>query len=129
MAALDLARVLCRLTDLEDGGCRGFTVGEGDWPLRGLVLRSPDGVRAFVNHCPHAGHRLNQEPHRFLTSDGALILCASHGALFERDGGLCIAGPCAGKRLIPVPVKIDADCVLLADGADPAELQVLTERR
>ncbi len=129
MTALDLARVICALSELGEDGCRGFTIGEGDWPLRGLVLRSPEGIRAFVNHCPHAGHRLNQEPHRFLTSDGALILCSSHGALFERDGGLCIAGPCSGRRLIPVPIKVEAGYVLLADDADPAALQALTERR
>jgi nitrite reductase/ring-hydroxylating ferredoxin subunit len=58
-----------------------------------------------------------------------LILCASHGALFERDGGLCIAGPCAGKRLIAVPVRIEGDYVLLGDDVDPADLLSRTERR
>jgi nitrite reductase/ring-hydroxylating ferredoxin subunit len=124
---IDTARVLCTLRELGESS-RGFTIGEGDWPLRGFVVRSAAGVRAFVNWCPHAGHRLNPLPHRFLTSDGALILCASHGALFERDAGLCIAGPCAGKRLIAVPVRIDGDYVLLADEVDPAALIAHTDR-
>ncbi len=126
-APIDTARVLCTLRELGDGS-RGFTIGGGDWPLRGFVVRGADGPRAFVNWCPHAGHRLNPEPHRFLTSDGALILCASHGALFERDEGLCIAGPCAGKRLIPVPVRIEGDYVLLADEADPEALLARASR-
>jgi nitrite reductase/ring-hydroxylating ferredoxin subunit len=125
---IDTSRVLCTLAELGDDGCRGFTLGAGDWPLRGLVLRSPAGPRAFVNHCPHAGHRLDLRPHRFLTPDGSLIVCASHGALFEREGGLCIAGPCAGQRLTPVPLRVEGDYVLLADEADPAALAATVER-
>ena len=68
-AELDLERVICRLADLEDYGSRGFTVGGGDWPLRGFVVRSGKEVRAFVNRCPHAGHPLDLRPHRFLTPD------------------------------------------------------------
>ncbi len=126
-APIDTTRVLCTLRELGDGS-RGFTIGGGDWPLRGFVVSSAAGPRAFVNWCPHAGHRLEPEPHRFLTSDGALILCASHGALFERDEGLCIAGPCAGKRLVAVPVRIEGDYVLLADEADPETLLAQTSR-
>ncbi|MGH8180223.1 MAG: Rieske (2Fe-2S) protein, partial [Steroidobacteraceae bacterium] len=96
-AELDLERVICRLADLEEHGSRAFTVGGGDWPLRGFVVRSGNDVRGYVNRCPHAGHPLDLRPGRFLTPAGALILCSSHGALFEKDGGSCLAGPCAGQ--------------------------------
>lgn len=119
---LDLERVICRLADLEEHGSRGFTVGGGNWPLRGFVVRSGNEVRGYVNHCPHAGHPLDLRPHRFLTPDRALILCSSHGALFEKDEGLCLAGPCAGTRLRPVPLEVVGDFVLIAADADPAEL-------
>ncbi len=112
---LDTERVICSLADLGEQGCRGFTLGEGDWPLRGVVLRVGKEVRAFVNSCPHAGHPLNLLPHRFLTPDGALIICSSHGALFERDGGLCIAGPCEGKSLKALPVSVVSGYVVLAE--------------
>jgi nitrite reductase/ring-hydroxylating ferredoxin subunit len=121
-AELDLERVICRLADLEDCGSRGFTVGGGDWPLRGFVVRSGKEVRAFVNRCPHAGHPLDLRPHRFLTPDRALILCSSHGALFEKDAGLCLAGPCAGERLRAVPLEVIDDFVLIAVDADLAAL-------
>ena len=91
---IDTTRVLCSLAELEATGSHGFAVGEGDWPLRGFVVRTSSGVAAYVNYCPHAGHPLNMRPNRFLTPDGSLILCCSHGALFARDDGLCIAGPC-----------------------------------
>ena len=33
-------------------------------------------------------------------------MCASHGALYEIDTGLCFAGPCTGKVLRSVDVDI-----------------------
>jgi nitrite reductase/ring-hydroxylating ferredoxin subunit len=125
-AELDLERVICRLVDLEEYGSRAFTVGGGDWPLRGFVVRSGDGIRGFVNRCPHAGHPLNLRPHRFLTPDRAMILCSSHGALFEKDAGRCLAGPCPGEQLRPVPLEVIGDLVLIAADADLAALSAET---
>ena len=117
-AELDLERVVCRLEDLEEHGSRAFTIGTGDWPLRGFVVRCGGQVRGYVNRCPHAGHPLDLRPHRFLTPDRALILCSSHGALFEKEAGLCLAGPCAGERLRPVPLEVVGAVVLIAAEAD-----------
>jgi nitrite reductase/ring-hydroxylating ferredoxin subunit len=122
MREIDLERVVCALSEIPASGCRGFAVGEGDWPLRGVVVRTAKGVAAYVNRCPHAGHRLNLKPHVFLTPDDALILCTSHGALFEKENGFCVAGPCAGQSLTPVPVVVENGHVLLADGVDPLAL-------
>lgn len=121
-AELDLERVICRLEELQEHGSRAFTVGGGDWPLRGFIVRCGEEVRAFVNRCPHAGHPLNLRPHRFLTPDRSLILCSSHGALFEKDAGLCVAGPCSGQRLRPVPLEVIGNVVLVAASADLAAL-------
>jgi nitrite reductase/ring-hydroxylating ferredoxin subunit len=122
MREIDLTRVLCTLAELEATGGRGFTVGEGDRPLRGFIVRTATGVAAYVNTCPHAGHPLNFRPDKFLTPDRNLIICASHGALFARDNGLCIAGPCPGRSLTPVPIEVVGGYVLLAESADPLEL-------
>ena len=107
---------VCTLAELAERGSRGFRVGEGDWPLRGFVVQLPDGsVRAYENTCPHAGHPLDLLPHRFLTADRGHIVCASHGALFSLDTGRCVAGPCAGRTLRPLPVSVSpAGTVLLA---------------
>ena len=118
MRELDTTRVLCSLAELQETGSREFTVGEGDWPLRGFIVRTATGIAAYVNYCPHAGHPLNIRPNRFLTPDGNLILCCSHGALFARDDGLCIAGPCQGQKLTRIPVETVSGYVLLADGVD-----------
>jgi len=117
-AEIDVTRVLCSLSELELTGSKGFAVGEGDWPLRGFLVKTSKGVAAYVNYCPHAGHPLNFKADRFLTPDRNLILCASHGALFTRDEGRCIAGPCPGQSLTPVPIEILGDYVLLAENVD-----------
>jgi nitrite reductase/ring-hydroxylating ferredoxin subunit len=119
---IDLERVVCRLSELGAGEARAFTVGSGAWPLRGFVVRVGDTVRGFVNRCPHAGHPLNLLPQRFLTPDGTLILCSSHGALFEKSSGYCVAGPCLGAALTPVPLEVRFGYVLLADGVDVTAL-------
>jgi nitrite reductase/ring-hydroxylating ferredoxin subunit len=121
---LDLERVVCRLADLEEHGSRAFTIGGsgGAWPLRGFVVRCGSEVRGYVNRCPHAGHPLDLRPHRFLTPDHAMILCSSHGALFEKDAGMCLAGPCAGQQLRAVPLQVIGDVVLIAADADFAAL-------
>ena len=119
---IDVERVVCRLDDLGEGGARGFSICAGDWPLRGFVVRIKDQVRGFVNSCPHARHPLNFKPHQFLTGDGALILCASHGALFEKLTGYCVAGPCAGQSLRTVPLEVADGYVMLAHDTDTAAL-------
>lgn len=122
MREIDTTRIICALSELEATGSRGFTVGEGDWPLRGFVVQASRGVAAYVNHCPHAGHPLDMRPHRFLTSDRALILCGSHGALFTRDEGKCIAGPCPGTSLTPIPVEVVGGYVMIAADVDVERL-------
>jgi nitrite reductase/ring-hydroxylating ferredoxin subunit len=112
---IDIERVICALAEIPDNGSRGFTIGRGDWPLRGLLVRMRDEVRAYVNHCPHAGHPLNLQPHQFLTHDESLILCNSHGALFEKGTGYCVAGPCAGDSLETIAVEVIDGYVLLKE--------------
>ncbi|MCE3284199.1 MAG: hypothetical protein K0R70_455 [Steroidobacteraceae bacterium] len=110
---IDLARVICPLHELEATGARGFTLGEGDWPLRGFVVRRGDAVHAYVNHCPHAGFPLNWPPDVVLAPGGGHIRCIMHGALFELETGVCVAGPCMGHGLQPLPITVRDGYVLL----------------
>lgn len=98
--------LVCRLDELEDPGCKEFQIGEGDWPFKGFVVRQGDALYAYQNFCMHAGHPLNWEKDSFLTGDGKRIICASHGAIYEIRSGECVAGPCPGKTLRAVEVKL-----------------------
>lgn len=94
------------LAEIENPGCREFQIGEGDWPFRGFVVREGDKVYAYQNYCAHVGHQLNWMPDGFLTKDRSSIICASHGAQYEIDTGLCFRGPCIGKSLRSVDLDI-----------------------
>jgi nitrite reductase/ring-hydroxylating ferredoxin subunit len=103
------------LADIADPGCREFSVGDGDWPFRGFVVRKGNNVYAYQNYCVHVGHPLNWAPDSFLTKDRSAIICASHGAVYEIDSGLCVAGPCMGKTLRRVAVALrDGDIYVTA---------------
>ena len=95
-----------RLDELADPGCREFQIGEGDWPFHGFVVRQGDKVYAYQNYCLHVGHQLNWIPDGFLTKDDTAIICASHGARYEIDTGLCFRGPCIGKSLKAVELEV-----------------------
>ena len=105
---------LARLADLPDGTTREFIIGTGDWPPSGFLVRIGAVVHAYLNRCPHALRPLNYLPDRFLTPDGELIQCTAHGALFVKDTGLCIAGPCVDESLRRIAVEITDGTIRLA---------------
>jgi len=94
------------LAEIDDPGCREFSIGDGDWPFRGFAVRQGDEVFAYQNFCAHAGHPLNWKPDSFLTKDNAAIICASHGAMYDIHSGKCIAGPAGGRELRSVEVNV-----------------------
>lgn len=111
--------VLCRLDAIEDGAARGFTLDDAAGrPVDLLVARDGAAVHGYLNACPHVGTPLDWVPDRFMAPDGEHLACATHGALFRVSDGYCVAGPCAGDRLTPVPVRvIDGGVVLDGDVA------------
>lgn len=106
-------RLLTTLDSIEDGGFLEVEATiNGD--AESLVLhRHGSAVRAWLNICPHAGRRLDWAPGRFLLSKEGLLVCAAHGASFELEQGVCVAGPCRGASLRAVAVSVRDGKVLL----------------
>jgi len=100
-------------SDLKDNECREFRYGDGDWPFRGFVVHYKNNIYAYQNYCMHAGHQLNWQPNEFLTFDKNQIICASHGAIYDIESGLCVSGPCKGKKLRKIECFIRNDRVLV----------------
>ncbi|HYM36609.1 MAG TPA: Rieske 2Fe-2S domain-containing protein [Steroidobacteraceae bacterium] len=111
----DISRFICCFSELSDPDARAFTIGTGDWPLKGFVVRQGDQVFAYLNRCPHAGHPLNLLANDFFSPDQTVLMCKSHGACFEIATGLCVAGPCPGARLRPIALRIEHDDIMLVD--------------
>ncbi|NNE60812.1 MAG: Rieske (2Fe-2S) protein [Woeseia sp.] len=108
------------LADITDPGCREFSIGDGDWPFTGFVVRKGDSVYAYQNYCMHVGHPLNWQPDSFLTKERDAIICSSHGAMYDIEAGECFAGPCKGQRLRAVDADV-RDGVIYVRG--PASLR------
>jgi nitrite reductase/ring-hydroxylating ferredoxin subunit len=105
---------LCNLSALDDPGAQGFVFEADGAAFRGFVVRRGDAVTGFIDSCPHVGAPLALTPTAYLTRNGDHVICASHGALFRPDDGLCIAGPCVGRSLRPWPVALDEGWVRTA---------------
>jgi nitrite reductase/ring-hydroxylating ferredoxin subunit len=104
---------LIALAEIPDGGARE-TEAIVDGIAESLILvRQGTRATAFLNVCPHAGHRLDWSPGNFLFDQGRLV-CAVHGACFDRSTGLCVSGPCRGSSLRSVAV-VESDGWVLLD--------------
>ena len=113
---------LGRVTDLPDGAAREFALAGGEWPLTGVLVRVGDAVHAYLNRCPHALSQLNFRPDGFLSPDGTLLQCSAHGAQFEKDTGLCVAGPCVGDSLRRLPIELVNGEIRLTQDLDTVRL-------
>jgi len=98
---------LFRLEDVPDGGARGFELVDGEGAVQRIfAVRRGAVLHVFENSCPHRGTPLDWRPDDFLDRAGRYIVCATHGARFRIEDGVCVAGPCAGDQLAPFPVEI-----------------------
>ncbi|MCB1546353.1 MAG: Rieske 2Fe-2S domain-containing protein [Hyphomicrobiaceae bacterium] len=108
-------RQLCRVEELAETGARGVDLEDSEGRLLPLVIvRGDDGLRCYVNVCPHQGTPLETFPDRFLDQHGRHLVCSTHGARFRVSDGVCVVGPCKGARLIAFPVRCEGGSVVSA---------------
>jgi len=98
---------LCALEDIPDGDSASFAIEQNGETVGLMAVRQGNEIFAYVNRCPHVGVPLDFTPGKFLDLSKTYIQCASHGATFRIETGECIGGPCAGKSLSPVEVRIE----------------------
>jgi nitrite reductase/ring-hydroxylating ferredoxin subunit len=98
-----------------------FAFDEDGARKEGFVIRHEGRLYGYRNECRHIPMTLDWVENRFLSRDGCHIQCATHGALYRIDTGLCIDGPPSGERLRPLPVEeIDGEVfVTLPEGSSP----------
>ena len=109
-------RRLCAIGDIPDRGSKGFPPAPGSF-VGLFAVREGAAIRVYVNACPHIGIALDWVPDRFLSDDGTLIVCPTHGAEFRVEDGYCIRGPCQGDTLEAVAFEIEDGAVLVAEDA------------
>jgi len=73
-------------------------------PAHAFALRFGGRVVAYLNRCAHVPIEMDWRPGEFLDEERRFIVCTMHGAVYEPANGRCIAGPCAGLRLMALDV-------------------------
>jgi nitrite reductase/ring-hydroxylating ferredoxin subunit len=92
-----------QLTDSSDGVRFEVTIAGQRQPA--FAVRYAGRVHAYVNRCAHIAYELDFQPGKFFDSEGLLLICSTHGALYAPENGSCAGGPCARRSLIRVPVE------------------------
>ena len=108
----------CEATELPAGRTAVFRLTCGGRTVHGFAVNHEGRPHAYVNSCPHVGTPLDLFPNEFLDEEGRLLVCSTHGALFEPDSGFCIGGPCAGDHLAPLPMRVEGDQFVVGCGDD-----------
>lgn len=89
---------ICASKDLLDGG-RGvrFEVRVAGRAAPAFVVRFGGIARAYLNRCAHVAMELDWQPGEFFDFDAELLVCSTHGALYDPATGQCVGGACAGR--------------------------------
>lgn len=97
---------ICCASELLDGGVGiRFEVRRDHERLSAFVIRYRGEARAYLNRCAHRGVELDWEPGVLFDAEGKFLVCSTHGALYDPLTGQCVAGPCRGARLEPLPIR------------------------
>lgn len=89
-----------------------LTTARGEFPL--LLVRVGEGVRGYVNACPHQYLPLDYRGSQILSADGARLMCTGHGAMFDVATGAALQGADCG--LDAVPLVVANGQVLIGEG-------------
>jgi nitrite reductase/ring-hydroxylating ferredoxin subunit len=93
--------------------CRLSTV-DGEQPA--FAVRYNGTVYAYVNRCAHVPVEMDYEHGAFFDYSKLYLICATHGAMYLPHTGVCVMGPCKGKRLKAVAVvERDGQVLLLKE--------------
>ena len=104
---------LCGVDELADPDSRGFTLATAQGQLDVVLVKCRGRFYAYRNRCPHTGINLEWRGNQFLDFSGQYVQCATHGALFDPQDGLCLRGPCVGQRLEPLSLVTESGVLYL----------------
>lgn len=108
------SRIICNASDLIDQGLGvRFDLPELGQHVTGFALRYHGKVYAYVNQCAHLPVELDWNHGDFMNLDKTGIICATHGAQYYPQTGVCYIGPCKGKRLQAIEVIEENEQIII----------------
>lgn len=69
-----------------------------------FAVRYQGKVYAYVNECAHVPVELDWNEGDFFDLSGLYLVCATHGAYYAPESGVCLGGPCKGRSLVKLNV-------------------------
>lgn len=99
------SRVCAGETLVERGDGIRFDIARPGGTTPAFVLRIDGAPLAWLNQCAHVPVELDWNPGKFLDDTGMVIVCATHGAVYDAADGVCVGGPCRGRALQRVPCR------------------------
>ncbi|HEY5635101.1 MAG TPA: Rieske 2Fe-2S domain-containing protein [Burkholderiaceae bacterium] len=105
---------VCDSGALADGGDGARFEMPGDEMVSGFAVRSEGTVYAYLNQCQHIPVELDWQLGKFFDASGLYLVCATHGATYRASDGVCVEGPCVGRRLRALRVAESGGSVWVA---------------
>ena len=118
-------KVVAGIDEVPAGTVKKFWLICGKYRIDCFVVNHRGQLRAYVNSCRHMVTPLDFVRYQFFTEDGDHLMCATHGALYDPDTGLCVDGPCKGLSLHALPVLVDRGEIVV--GCPRGDLSFLRE--
>lgn len=105
-----LGTQICATADVPERGVK--SVDLDGFPI--LLVPTPDGLRAYVNACPHQFLPLDWRSASILSEDGTVLRCSNHDAGFDAETGEGLDGFGQGCALDPIPIVVAGDAIRIA---------------
>ncbi|GHD56059.1 Rieske (2Fe-2S) protein [Jeongeupia chitinilytica] len=114
------AAPICRSDELVDGGLGvRFSLDRDGATRSAFVVRHDGKVYAYENACAHIPVELDYRDGEFFDLSRRYLVCATHGAYYAPETGVCLGGPCPGRRLNAIAVN-ERDGAVWLSASDPA---------
>ncbi len=104
-----MERPIGRLDEFAEGEARAFGPFDGS-RVKAFAVRKNGCLYAYWDACPHyGGTPMAWKTNAYLNAAGDRIVCASHGAEFDIETGICVHGAALGQQLETAPIEAKAD--------------------
>ncbi len=109
-------RWICRSETVNERGLAyRFMVQRGGRARKAFVIRYYQQIYAYINECAHVPIELDYNLGDVFDLTREYLICSTHGAYYNPRNGLCLGGPCTGRRLQPLAVTEHDDAIWLIE--------------
>ena len=107
--------LVCHVNDLKKNGMSyKYEFLDNDKNKISIFLINFNGkIYGYKNICAHLPVSLDWDNNLFFDNDKKKLICSTHGAKFNPESGLCIYGPCFGKKLTKIKFEKCNDKIYL----------------